>query len=110
MIPKASARTSAWRTSRNSLSKYHVAAASDHSQPHQARRNVGFQSNQLVSQIGQPPLLLMNLIPSASLSGIRNLPLGPSNPPPQAVLTQRHHTPSVDLTIDYHQLLQPTNS
>ena len=44
-------------------------------QPYQARRNVGFQSNQPVSKISEPPLLLMNLIPSAPLSGIRNLPL-----------------------------------
>ena len=57
-------------------------------QPYQALLDVGFQSNQLVSQIGQPPLLLMNLIPSAPLSGIRNLPLGPSNPPPQTIMLQ----------------------
>ena len=57
-------------------------------QPYQALRNVGFQSNQPVSKISQPPLLLMNLIPSAPLSGIGNLPLGPSNPPLQTVLLQ----------------------
>ena len=41
-----------------------------------------------MSKISQPPLLLMNLIPSAMLSGIGNLPLGPSNPPLQTVLLQ----------------------
>ena len=53
-----------------------------------ALRNVGFQSNQPVSKISEPPLLLMNLIPSAPLSGIGNLPLGPINPPLQTVLLQ----------------------
>ena len=62
-------------------------------QPYQALRNVGFQSNQPVSKISQPPLLLMNLIPSAPLSGIRNLPLGSSNPPLQTVLPERHRLP-----------------
>ena len=54
-------------------------------QPHSARSNVSFQCSQPVPQIGQPPLLLMNLIPSAAFSGIVNLPLGPSNPPLQVV-------------------------
>ena len=62
-------------------------------QPYQALRDVGFQSSQPVSTIGQPPLLLMNLIPSAPLSGIRNLPLGSSNPPLQTVLPERHRLP-----------------
>ena len=66
-------------------------------QPYQALRDVGFQSNQPVSKISQPPLLLMNLFPSAPLSGTGNLPLGPINPPLQTVLLQplqlphRHH-------------------
>ena len=66
-----------------------------------ARTNVGFQTSvtfnareQLLlklrtgSQVGQPTTFLMNLIPSAPLTGIGNLLLGPINPPLQTVLLQ----------------------
>ena len=41
-------------------------------QPHPARRNVGLQSNQPVSKIGQPPPLLVNLLPPTLFRGLRN--------------------------------------
>ena len=40
-------------------------------QPHPARRNVGLQSNQPVSKIGQPPPLLVNLLPPTLFLGLR---------------------------------------
>ena len=57
-------------------------------QPHPARRNVGLQSNQPVSKIGQPTPLLVNLLPPALFLGLRNPPFPWSNSPLQAVHPQ----------------------
>ena len=43
-------------------------------QPDPARRNVGLQSRQPGPQTGQPPPLLVNLVPPALFLGLRNLP------------------------------------
>ena len=57
-------------------------------QPHPARWNVGLQSNQPVSKIGQPPPFLVNLLTPTLFLGLPNLPLPLSNSPLQAVHPQ----------------------
>ena len=54
-------------------------------QPHPALSYVAFQCSQPDSQIGQPTPLLMNLIPSATFSGIEKpAAQPPGNAPPQS--------------------------
>ena len=57
-------------------------------QPHPARCNIGLQSRQPVLQIGQPPPLLVNLLPPTPFLSLRNLPFRLSNSPLQAVHPQ----------------------
>ena len=57
-------------------------------QPDPALRNIGLQSRQPGLQIGQPPPLLVNLLPPALFLSLRNLPFRLSNSPLQAVHPQ----------------------
>ena len=57
-------------------------------QPYQPSRDVGFQHHETQFQIGYPALLLMHLSPPATLDSFPNLPLCPSDAPPETVHAQ----------------------
>ena len=79
-------------------------------QPHPARRNVGLQSRQPGLQIGQPPPLLVNLLPPTLFLGLRNLPFRLSNSPLQAIhsqLLRRPHRRHLAFQRHPHRVEQP---